>query len=130
MTEYELNALLLATTEKFGGVLEFWVSISFAVVIASFFASTQLNQKVVRLMTFLYILSSMFLASLYIGSAVRSNHYYQEMVSAGFDVSHFATPINFITLFLIFLLFVGGSCGTVYYMHTCVSGSEVQRDAT
>ena len=128
MTEYEMNSLLLESTASYGGVLEFWVSISFAVVVASFFTSKQLNRKVIRLMTFLYILSSLFLASLYISTAIRTNHYYQDMISAGFDVSHFDHPVNFITLFLIFLLFVGGSCGTVYYLHTCVSDREGKRD--
>jgi hypothetical protein len=130
MTEYELNTLLLATTEGYSSVLEFWVSVSFAVVVASFFTSKQLNRKVIGLMTFLYILSSLFLASLYIATAVKSNHYYQKMFSAGFDVSHFDHPVNFITISLIFLLFVGGTFGTVYYMRTCISDPEVQSDAT
>jgi hypothetical protein len=130
MTEYELNTLLLATTEGYGGVLEFWVSISFAVVVASFFTSKQLNRNVIGLMTFLYMLSSLFLASLYIATALKSSHYYQIMSSAGFDVSHFDHPVNFITLSLIFLLFIGGTFGTVFYMRTCVRDSGVQSDAT
>jgi hypothetical protein len=130
MTEYELNALLLESTEAFSGVLEFWVSISFAVVVASFFTSKQLNRKVIRLMTFLYILSSMFLASLYMAAAVRTSHYYQAMNSAGYDASHFDNPMNYITLFLMLVLYVGGTCGTVFYLRACVRNPEMQSDAT
>ena len=130
MTEYQLNELLILSTEAYGGVLEFWISISFAVVVASFLTSDKLNRKVIRLMTFLYILSSMFLASLYISTAVRTNHYYQLLVSSGFDTSHFDHPVNFLTLFLVLLLFLGGTSGTVYYMYTCVKKSGASNVAT
>ena len=130
MTEYQLNELLLLSTDSYGGVLEFWISVSFAVVVASFLTSDRLNRKVIRLMTFLYILSSMFLASLYISTAVRTNHYYQQLVSAGFDTSHFDHPVNFLTLSLILLLFIGGTCGTVYYMYTCVKNAGASNGAT
>lgn len=126
MTEYELNTLLLATTEGYTGYLEFWVSISFAVVVASFFTSKQLNRKVIGLMIFLYILSSLFLASLYIATAVKSDHYYQKMFSAGFNLSHFDHPVNFITITLVFLLFVGGRLGQ-FIICAPVSGTQKYR---
>ena len=130
MTEYELNELYLMSTDAYGSVLEFWVSISFAVVVASFFTSSKLNTSIIRLMAFLYILSSMFLASLYITTSIRTYHYYREMAAAGFATWHLDHPVNFVTLGLVLLLFLGGTIGTVYYMYTCVSEKESGNEST
>jgi len=130
MTEYELNELLLTTADKFSGIVEFWVSISFAVVVACFFISGKVNRKVLKLMGFLYVLSSLFLATLYVAFAIRANHYYELMVSSGYEVAHFSNPASLTTLVLVSILFIGGTFSTVYYMYSCINGGSIRHDAT
>jgi hypothetical protein len=119
MTEYELNTLIMLAAEKSGDVMEFWVSVSFAVVVASFFISKKMNVKIFKIMGFLYALSSLFLGSIYVGSALRANHYFDQLVNLGVDASHFSNPAGFTTIFMAPLLFFGGTGATLYYMSYC-----------
>jgi len=119
MTEYELNALILLPAETSGRMLEFWVSVSFAVVVASFIISKQVNVIIFRIMGFLYLLSSLFMASIYIGSALRANHYFEQLVVLGVDISHFDNPISRFSMLMAVTLFIGGTTTTLYYMKHC-----------
>ena len=130
MTEYELNALIILSAEKSGEILEFWVSISFAVVVASFFISKQINLKIFKIMGFLYLLSSVFMAAIYVGAALRANYYFSQLVVQGLEKGHFDNPVNYVTLLFAFLLFFGGTCGTLYYMKYCANDKRFEGEST
>lgn len=119
MTEYELNALIILSAEKCGEILEFWVSVSFAVVVASFFIAKEVNFRIFRIIGILYVLSSLFMASIYIGSSLRAAHYFNMLVEAGADVSHFDNPVSNSTILMAALLFFGGMAATLYYVRFC-----------
>ena len=121
MTEYELNALLIMTAEKAGEILEFWVSVSFAVVVASFFISKQINLQIFRIMGLLYFLSSIFMGSIYVGASLRANYYFSQLDTLGFETSHFDSPVNYVTLVFAFILFFGGMGATLYYLKHCAA---------
>ena len=124
MTEYELNTLIILSAEKSGDILEFWVSISFAVVVASFFISKQINLKIFKIMGLLYFLSSIFMAAIYVGAALRANYYFSQLMAQGMERGHFDNPVNLVTLLFAFLLFFGGTSATLYYMKYCASQSR------
>lgn len=130
MTEYELNTLIMLAAEKSGDVMEFWVSVSFAVVVASFFISKKLNVKIFKIMGFLYALSSIFMASIYVGSALRANHYFEQLLKLGFDASHFDNLAGFTTIVMAPLLFFGGTGGTLYYMAFCAKATIADDGST
>lgn len=124
MTEYELNALILAAKESFTPIVQFWVSISFAVVVAAFVTSNRFNLNIIRLMAFLYILSSMYLAGVYISEAFIVSYYFQQLQSAGFETSHLNNPASLMSLSLCALLFTGGLAGTLYFMYSSAKHSR------
>ena len=123
MTEYELNTLIMLASERCGNMIEFWVSVSFAVVVASFFISKQINVKIFKIMGFLYLLSSLFLASIYIGAALLASYYFDQLVNLGFDTNHFQNPVSIASVLMATLLFSGGTCAVIYYINFCAGGT-------
>lgn len=130
MTEYELNTLIILSGETSGGMIEFWVSVSFAVVVASFFISKQVNVKIFQIMRFLYLLSSLFMASIYIGSAIRASYYFNHLVSLGVDVSHIDNPVSITSVLMAATLFLGGTIATMYYINYCAQSSDAGSTST
>ena len=130
MSEYELNELIILSGDVCGRVVEFWVSISIAVVIASFFTANRLNLTLIRILGFLYVLSSAFLGSLYFQSALRASHYFQQLDEAGYQTGHFSNPVIWITMIFGSGLFIGGVCGTVFFMFSLVRNSQNELEPT
>ena len=130
MTEYELNALIILSAETCGEVLEFWVSISFAVVVASFFIAKEVKFKIFRIIGILYVLSSLFMASIYIGSSLRAAHYFNLLFETGADVSHFDNAFSSSTILMASLLFFGGMAATLFYMHFCSTKVPGENEST
>ena len=130
MTEYELSALILGVSENFTPIVQFWVSISFAVVVATFITSNRFNLNIIRLMAFLYILSSMYLAGIYISEAFKVSYYFQQLQSGGFETNHLRNPASLTSLALCALLFIGGLAGTLYFMYSSAKNSRESDDLT
>ena len=119
MTEFELNTLLIMSAEKSGDILEFWVSVSFAVIVASFFISQQTNYKIFKLMKPLYLLASLFFASIYVGAGMRANYYYEQLIASGYETHFFGGPVSMATLYMAVFLWFSGTGATLYYMAYC-----------
>ena len=61
MTEYEIGSLLSETFDHSSGIFEYWMTLSFAAVVAAAFAAEKLHRNYIRLLAFGYFLASLFL---------------------------------------------------------------------
>jgi len=124
MTEYEINELMLAVQGSFTPLVQFWVSISFATVVAAFFTANRLNKSIIRLMAFLYVLTSLFVASVYFNYAVKLRHYYKLAKEAGFNIEHYSNFSSNAAAILVGIVFICGTIGTLFYLYKSERDSE------
>ncbi len=131
MSEYELHSLINDLFRDGDHIVDFWLSGTFAVIVARFIAGHRLSRRVVSIMTLLYLMSVAYTLSRFVLVATRSFEYRARLVSMGFE--EFYTPqLGFVggSISLI-LLFVGGTAATVYFLlgresTTNGSGSELE----
>ena len=131
MSEYELHSLINDLFRDGDHMVDFWLSGTFAVIVARFIAGHRLSRRVVSIMTLLYLMSVAYTLSRFVLVATRSFEYRARLVSMGFE--EFYTPQSgFVggSISLI-LLFVGGTAATVYFLlgresTTNGSGSELK----
>ena len=105
------------TVESFTPLVQFWVSISFATVVATFFTISRLNRSIVRLMAYLYFLSSLYLAGVYVSQAVKVSYYLEQLEISGFSVQHHESLSSYAAIALAALVFLSGTVGTLFYMY-------------
>ncbi len=117
MTEYEINSLILLTQESFTPLVQFWVSISFATVVATFFTVGRMNKRIIYLMAYLYFLSSLYLAGVYVNQALKVAYYFSQLKMAGYPVEQYSNNSSYVVITLAALVFLSGTVGTLFYMY-------------
>ena len=103
----------LAITDS---VLQFWISITFAVIVAIHFVGGRLGRQMYLLMSGLYALVSLVSLARYIVSSIQLIHYIDILrAQHEWPVPWIYSAIaGYGTL----LLLVSGSVGTLYFMHS------------
>ena len=131
MSEYELHSLINDLFRDGDHMVEFWLSGTFAVIVARFVAGHRLSRRVVSIMTLLYLLAATYTLSRIFLVGARSFEYRARLVSMGFE--EFYTPqLGFVGGGVsLILLFVLGTTATVYFLlsresATNGSGSELE----
>lgn len=116
MTEYELSYLISESISYMGDVFEFWLTFSFAAIVATSYASDKLNVSYVKLMCLGYLSTSAFLLLARINSIAQISDLLSKMEQAGYDTSRFESGISVTTGMLGLALYILGSCGILFYM--------------
>ncbi len=123
MTEYEVNYLLSELAVHQRELVEFWLTCSFALIVASTYAPDKIVIKFYRIMSVGYLVSSFLLVSLKIGHMMRAWEIASESAAhTGQNASNYVTGVS--GLFLLLLM----ACGTfavLYYLKQAMgAGSE------
>jgi len=113
VTIAELYELLYIVLEAADRVFQFWMSASFAIVIAAFLAADRLSKRMYQLITFAYLLVSL---NMFLRYAVNANRFAAirtELVERGewYDVpTSLAAGVTQGAVFII------GTVGTLYFV--------------
>ena len=75
-------------------------------------------------MAFLYFLSSIYLAGVYINNAVTIAHFFGELELAGYPLEQYSHFTSYIIVILATLVFVSGTIGTLFYMYKSLNNSN------
>ena len=73
------------------GMIEFWLSATFAVIVARFVGGSALPRSVLRIMAFSYLVTSLLSVSRYGLAAGRSGVYREQVLSMGLEPSSLPT---------------------------------------
>ena len=93
MSEYELHSLVADLFRDMDHMIEFWLSATFAVVVARFVGRGVLNRSLLRTVALLYLIAALLSFSRYGLVAGRLNDYSARLVEEGM------TPISQIPAF-------------------------------
>jgi hypothetical protein len=107
-------------------MLQFWVSITFAVIVAVHFVGDRLGRQMYLLLTGLYALVSVVSLARYIGAAIQIAHYLKMLTAEREWPVPFA--VSAVSGFGTGLLLIFGSVGTLYFMYS-VRKSGARRGA-
>ena len=116
MTEYELGQLVVEYMSVLNQLTEFWLTISFAVVVAATYAPARLEQKFFTLIWSGYLAASLIFFFNRINltyTVVRMANSSQE---GGFSVPEHQPVFGLLGAGGIFLLMLVGTLGVVYYV--------------
>jgi hypothetical protein len=127
MSEYELTSLIFDVHGDMYRVFEFWLSSTFAVLVARFLAGDRLSKPMLWLLAALYAGAAVRWAVLYIMLGDRTQVYRARLVESGFadiprERGHIVT--SELILYSLFLI------GTIVTVHFCVRGPTAHGNGT
>lgn len=116
MTEAELVSTYLQTLDAVNSNFEFWLSATFALIIAFYFASDKISDQMYRIILFLYISTSvlMFARLVEVGLTNESVRAQLEALDANTYISSIAANTVFGVGFWIIMIL--GTIGTVLFV--------------
>ncbi len=116
MSEHELSSLVFELFRDMDSMIQFWIQATFAVVVAVFIAGDRLSRWMRGMIVALYLIASIQAALRWILIVSRADAYRTRMVAEGFaDIPTHWGLVQLIAA-LIFVMFVGGVVGTVYFV--------------
>ena len=116
MSEFELTNLIHLSTERSANLLQFWLTASFAVVMASYFGGDKLNGLMFKLVATLYMLASVTFLCSSIDGAVQYTEYMKRMAEQGYETAQFDSVYGWIAGIGMLSLYVIGTLGVLYYL--------------
>ena len=115
MSEYELHVLITDHLRDMHGMMEFWVSATFAVIVARFVAGERLTHRVLWAMTVLYVMATLLSFTRYVLLLNRATIYQAELVRAGMSPFEQLQPFGMMAA-LVLGLYAGGTLAAVYFL--------------
>jgi hypothetical protein len=108
----EITELYFVAGASMDAQFEYWVSVTFAVVVAGFAAGDRLTKKLSYLAAVLYALATFVLITRFINSAQTAVLFGDIVTEAGVGISRTALP----TVIARFLLFALGAFAALYFL--------------
>jgi hypothetical protein len=116
MTEAEYLDVILAYSETYNAVFNFWLTITFSFLVAFYFMSGSLSSKLRMLLVGLYAIASSIFIVRYFSLVTATGRIIERMEEAGFEgVYEVFSGINFLVLTATLFLMVVGSLIAVIY---------------
>ncbi len=116
MSEYELHVLITDHLRDMHGMVEFWVSATFAVLVARFVAGERLTRGVLRVMAVLYVMATLLSFTRYFLLANRVRICQDELVRAGMSPFEQPQPLFGAMVLLVLGLYAVGTAAAVYFL--------------
>ena len=115
MSEFELHGLIADLFRDMRGMTEFWLSGTFAVIVARFIAGDTLSRRTIWVMALLYLAVTGLSLSQITTVFLRNLDYQSQLTSMGLD---FFFPPGLVTLIAAFqfVLFFGGTVTIAYFL--------------
>ena len=119
LTSAELLELLLLSEAAVDYQVEFWLTVSFATIVASFAARHLLTKKIRWLVSFLYLASTFVFVSRWYYNAFDALVYNEVLVSRGIEM-----PVGYVSGVARMILFLAGTLATVYFLNTRIERKD------
>ena len=117
MTAYELTSLIYEIFRDMDSMMEFWISATFAVVVAVFVAREHLSRAMLMMILGLYVAASVMFALRWVVFLRRTFHYREELIKlTGSDIPTDDVLVGVIVV-LIISIFMLGIGATSYFLH-------------
>jgi hypothetical protein len=116
MSESDLTNFLYLSGEQAANSFQFWLSASFALVMASYFGGGKLNGLVFKLLAIVYLLASVTFASYWISASVQWVEYESRMAQQGYETAHLNNIYGWLGGAGMISTFVIGTIGVLYYL--------------
>ena len=110
----DLYEALYAQLGAMDRIVEFWIGITFAVIVATFFAGNKLTRLMYALVTTMYGIVSAYLALRYLNASGKFTELQSQLISAGEWMPTGA--LNISVGFLSLAMYVVGTLGTLYFL--------------
>ena len=108
----ELTELYFAATTSMDAQFQFWLSVTFAVVIAGFFAGDRLTKKLSYLAAILYGLAAFVLIARFVDAARFGGMLRDSILEAGVEIP----TVNLIVVVARFSLLILGTLAALYFL--------------
>lgn len=115
LSQAEIYQILFSALSTVDSILQIWLTITFAVLVAAFLAGKHINQFMYILISSLYGLASIVLITRFVSAAVLMFHFQNLLVMSGYKPWPVPNLIGVIIAVGTFLLFFGGTIGTIWF---------------
>ena len=112
LTPAELLELVLLSEAAVDYQVEFWLTVSFATIVASVVARHLLTKNIRWLITFLYLAATAVFVSRWQNNAADALIYVDALKSKGIEMQ-----VGYVSGFARMILFVAGTLATIYFVH-------------
>ena len=111
-TIYELLDLILLSEAAIDTQSQFWITVTFATIVATYAARKSLSGKLKKLVTMLYLIATVVFASRWYYEVMDILAYQNLLLELGY-----VNKTPFVTLFSRVILMASGTVATIYFIH-------------
>jgi hypothetical protein len=109
---------LYSTLSLADSILQIWLTVTFAVIVASYLAGSRISDFMYYLISGLYGLAALVLVARFVSAAYQIYHYRDLLVVNGFEPWPVPPLVTHIIGGGTFLLLSGGSIATLWFVHS------------
>jgi len=117
MTQELVYEVLYNSLSLADSIVQIWFTITFALIVAAYFAGSRVGQSMFRLISGLYGLYAAVLITRYVSSAIQIIHYRDLLVESGFEPWPVPYWVSFIIGSGTFILMFAGTIATLWFTH-------------
>ena len=122
MSEFELTSLIFDLFRDMDSMIEFWITATFASVVAVFMGRRHLSLRMLTLMAGIYLVASLQWALRWVVLLRRSIHYRDELVRLGHpDIPTDWVLISIVTALILMMFVFGVSAAVIFISRSKVS---------
>lgn len=118
LSQAEIYQILFSALSTVDSILQIWLTITFAVLVAAFLAGKRINHFMYVLIAALYGLASIVLITRFISAAALMFHFQSLLVMSGYKPWPVPSLIGEIIGAGTAFLFLGGTIGTIWFAHS------------
>jgi hypothetical protein len=126
MSQESIYSALYAALALSDSIFQIWTTLTFAVIVATYFAGKRLERSVYLLVSGLYAFASLILALRFASAPIQAFHYKNLLVTRGFEPWPVPHYVSVIIGGGSLLLIVAGTIGTLWFVR--YSWEQVEAD--
>ena len=118
MSQELIIQTLYAALSLADSILQIWLTVTFAVIVASYLAGARISSFMFYLISGLYGLAAVVLVTRFVSAAYQIYHYRDLLVANGYEPWPVPPPVTQIIGGGTFILLTGGSIATLWFVHS------------
>jgi len=128
MSQDSIYSTLYAALALTDSIFQIWITLTFAVIVATYFAGKRFERSVYLLVSTLYAFASLILALRFASAAFQVFHYKNLLVTRGFEPWPVPQYVSVVIGGGSLLLIFAGTIGTLWFVR--YSWKQVEREKT
>lgn len=117
MSEAELISLFLEASQTLDNNFEFWLTVSFALLVASYLVNERMPKSVFLLTTFLYVVSTVLFMIRGMGTGKMLTSIRDQLDAMNSDTSLISASENLFVAGLYFVVMMAGTAATIAFVY-------------